>query len=1170
MPRPALVIGVGGTGSWVLSWLKKDLIETHGSLDDIPVRLLLLDVADIITAVGSAASDQKNQYLRFNDIDPGREFIQLPTDKTVNTTRSIDEAVRRQDDSISHLSQWFCGGHFPVSALSLSDGAGQFRQLGRLSLVQGIHQSGNADPVYAKIQTLIAEITRMVSPGNNASPTIDIHIVGSFAGGSGGGLFLDTAWLVRKIIPNNVRSFVTGLFAMPNVFTSNPSREMRAKSFNAWRELNRMMTIDPDNNSFLLKWGRGDETMYEVDGPVYDHVYLIDSGPGGAPLTENPRDSIFPIMAEAVSFFLDEQSGEYYIQHITTNLNKLKITYPFKGQPTFSTLYVKSWKQPIFHNINVARHQFAMKYLETLLQIQEKQESDSAGNIRSVYTLPEMHLCYQRAVDIMGSNLPDIGNTQFIAELAQIVNIPRNDLQIAVRNYADEAYNLLNLYADMPQTPEGRAVHQEIRDMVDFEVPHVEVTRDSDYVRAQLYDIERLLYGNDARSGGEFVSQYGEFETNTFRGQLYNALETAQNLHIEVFKKRVRFWVGRELNQKGDGHSGLACVFSALNELVRHLETCITFFENVETTLPPLTNLKAEAQHTFDEAMHRAAGEGLFGKMLGNVQRAVGVWKNNEGMYLAAQRDRRAVQRIVMTLNEMYDFVQNQTLRQVRAIIQQLVTDNTVDRVQGLYRGLHESLQNERSRHAFDEKLSSVTHLLKSEGSVPPPGMEKILELVNRTTWSVDEHMNIHLSIQVSDNAPPIELEANMRDPEQTIGLVQQLVVGVADRVVVNIDQKTAVDVIDMEQFARELPECRDTLFAPSATNPQTDEVRTFYIRANATPQQRDQLEVILRDLGLPTQQPHQVEVVGSTNANKIVVFSAREMLMPENFNEWEATMRAYQVTVRGDGRTNTEENLELVRCDHLFAGEKQALAMENRHYKKTGNFPILNHSIVHLLEYYERMEDFLRMWVLRWINIEEASRQDERPMWVIETDNNQLGTTQLSPDDDTDILSVMSRYITHGRDMRGNSLDYNRISRRLSNTINEDWFQDDEKSRQLLGLFRYEAQVCEDFLRLIGKGINNQNKPDEFEPLINELVEELRAEENYHSTLAEYVAYDFSRKVNTGEPLVSNIEAHQQMLEFVLPQMYNTMANRWEGRMGRRPGENGDSPDSGGRRRRR
>jgi hypothetical protein len=43
MTRPALIIGLGGTGQWVLTYLKKDLLETGiGKMPSV-VRLLCFD-----------------------------------------------------------------------------------------------------------------------------------------------------------------------------------------------------------------------------------------------------------------------------------------------------------------------------------------------------------------------------------------------------------------------------------------------------------------------------------------------------------------------------------------------------------------------------------------------------------------------------------------------------------------------------------------------------------------------------------------------------------------------------------------------------------------------------------------------------------------------------------------------------------------------------------------------------------------------------------------------------------------------------------------------------------------------------------------------------------------------------------------------------------------------
>ncbi len=50
MTRPALIVGLGGTGQWVLTWLKRDLLlANNGKLPD-NIKLLSIDTSTQLDA----------------------------------------------------------------------------------------------------------------------------------------------------------------------------------------------------------------------------------------------------------------------------------------------------------------------------------------------------------------------------------------------------------------------------------------------------------------------------------------------------------------------------------------------------------------------------------------------------------------------------------------------------------------------------------------------------------------------------------------------------------------------------------------------------------------------------------------------------------------------------------------------------------------------------------------------------------------------------------------------------------------------------------------------------------------------------------------------------------------------------------------------------------------
>ena len=116
-------------------------------------------------------------------------------------------------------------GWFPLSnkelinnLTDLKKGAGQIRIFGRLAFFF------NSDKIKKAISDSINAIMGVEQANSFFSPTnqeIDIYIVGSLAGGTGSGMFMDTALMCRDIVtdgPNNIEVAIRGYFVLPEVF----------------------------------------------------------------------------------------------------------------------------------------------------------------------------------------------------------------------------------------------------------------------------------------------------------------------------------------------------------------------------------------------------------------------------------------------------------------------------------------------------------------------------------------------------------------------------------------------------------------------------------------------------------------------------------------------------------------------------------------------------------------------------------------------------------------------------------------------------------------------------------------------------------------------------------------------------------------------------------------
>ncbi len=1153
MPRPAVVIGVGGTGSWVLSWLKKDLIETFGSMHEIPVRLLLLDVADNIARVGAVGGNREG-YSEYQSLDNHTEFLRLPTDDAGGTinTRRIEAQITQRRNEVDHLSEWFCGeGHFPI--LDLADGAGQFRQLGRLAFVQGLHMVGRADAIYQRLETMINEVA--------AGGHVDIHIVGSFAGGTGAGMFLDVAWLARMIAGRvGQNCFITGFFAMPSTFNPQPTDSMRTKAFAAWRELNRAMAVRRGGgNGFKIRWGTQPEMHYEVNEPAYDQIYLVDPVRAGNRLPGEAKNGTFPIIAEAISFMLDQISGTEYIQHIRQNLNSVRNSYPFRGRPTFSTLYVKTWKIPIYHQRAVYQHNFAKRFLEVLLGVESYTTPDTGGKAATSYRLRSQQAA---SIDqIFNEAFPDIGTTEFIDIVGTIRNIPSSDRDSGIIELANSAANLLTQYSQMPATPDGNAVTQQIAQKINWEVPSYDPNR---IPRDQLRSYHDTLFGVDNR-GGEIMTLFGDFAEDRSRGDLYESLAPVQSLHLNIFKARLRYWADRTLRQP----QGLASLISALKQLQSDLKAVEEFMVKALEVQPKIKEVHT-LYNNADTITQRGDG-GVVGWLQRLVfgdpkKRAVIVWLESVRNSAHQRRNRRALQHMRETAGLIRDYVENTALLQASQMEKQLVQNNinTSEGI-GLYRNIVASLGAENKQHQSDEALQQVMNLLGQARDIPPVNEDHITTLVRNTQWQIDESMRLTIEIKIDPNQPPIRLSANMEGADGARRLLDQILDEVARPFIPRLAEaaNTALRMMDHNELRRQLPGCRATLFDAAAGGGAQD-TWTFYIRAKGDNNELAALTQMVNQLGLT--KLNQAVGIDSENAHKLVVFSAREVLLPEHFAEWERCQGRYQTMIIGDPNNNIPPNPRHVQCDHLFGAEKAALDFERlvstdlnvrqRILPPNQRMLTLSSRVVQMLEFQSRIRDFLKIWIFGWAQIRDVGNDY---VWTVSVGD--MRPTDIAPRARTqDFLSVFLSY-SNGQNPQMQGFDY-RLAHQLVDRKWDEMRRAEGMSLQQRCEFELHACGIMDNLRepidnllaphsratltgVIPVANFNGVRANNIQRFLNrqDLTDEIRARaqnytQNYQNAppLAHLFAEDFTYTADNGvDPRITDAEAHRQMVEVIL-----------------------------------
>jgi hypothetical protein len=356
MPSPTLVVGLGGTGDWALVHTYRNLIAQHGKVPD-EVKLLLVDT-DGVTRV------------EFDGTRLPKEYV-LPIGGPIT---DLSEQVQSDPDENPELS-WYKAGWFnPIggTVLNLSIGASRFRQLGRMAIFDNI-RSGK--------QTLAANLETAISAIHTKQNNwLMVCLVGSLCGGSGSGMFIDVAHLIRRIA--HAKGFpqsgvmLRGFLVLPQAYdgTLNPDEDtqktFRARSFSGLRELTRFSG---------LRWPKGTPMVYDhkqtfgtsandvLKSQLFEALYLVDGRRSLHTLDKvEIQYGVAPAIADTIAVLIDSQAKNV-VESYHANIASAAKTHSekeisSKGAPTVGTIgcysiiwpwdvVVEEWSHRLMHEL---------------------------------------------------------------------------------------------------------------------------------------------------------------------------------------------------------------------------------------------------------------------------------------------------------------------------------------------------------------------------------------------------------------------------------------------------------------------------------------------------------------------------------------------------------------------------------------------------------------------------------------------------------------------------------------------------------------------------------------------------------------------------------------------------------------------------------------------------
>jgi hypothetical protein len=371
MATPALIVGLGGTGVKVLTLVKQDLMATHGGRVPPEVQLLAFDTeaeSDVQAGVAAAATAGGAAALVKLEKEKG-EYVWIGGD-----IRDYVRDVARA--RFPHVSSWLQAAYYldtlPDALFYLEAGAGMLRQFGRLAIFYDVLKGAGLSKIYRMTRQAIERVQRA-----KRAETIEVMLVSSVAGGTGAGMFVDMAYLIRQIARLELRVPVTlrGFLVMAEAFSTIPSGvtpDMRARSYAAMRENKRFM-VEPDwEDGYPMYYhgierrGDGDDVWQgHAKSRIFDFLYHVDGRREKNRLdTVELELGVAPTIADVIAAALDEEGGQAFDQH-KINLNSAVQT---TGKTAFyGTLGTYTFALPMYYITEDFAHRLVLEVLDEML-----------------------------------------------------------------------------------------------------------------------------------------------------------------------------------------------------------------------------------------------------------------------------------------------------------------------------------------------------------------------------------------------------------------------------------------------------------------------------------------------------------------------------------------------------------------------------------------------------------------------------------------------------------------------------------------------------------------------------------------------------------------------------------------------------------------------------------
>ncbi|PKK91033.1 MAG: hypothetical protein CVV64_04480 [Candidatus Wallbacteria bacterium HGW-Wallbacteria-1] len=387
---PSLIVGLGGTGYRVLKEVKKKFMESEAFQHSFP------------------------PMVRFMSFDTDSNIEKTETDKVMTLEEQKVLGVNTVE-ILNNIEQHpFIDSWFPRHEVKSSSahGAKQVRAVGRLAVF------ANIDTVVSELSAAINQITssRLITQGGIFNRTTDevpvnVFIISSLCGGTGSGMFLDIAYIIREIFQRKpmLQPEMSAYFMLPDAFVElTKPKEIARIEANGAASLKELDIFMERLEPFKTKYSRDFSISRDVSiQKPFNFCYLMSAK------NIEKHSIIERVISEHVfhgigtEFTKDTHS---YLANIPTN-DFQPISYgEFKGKFTnYSSIGAASCVFPMNDIVSIFSNEFASDLLEEILKYTKDNEHSRAKTERDFF-LEKAELIPDR----------DSGNTRLLEKLCTI------------------------------------------------------------------------------------------------------------------------------------------------------------------------------------------------------------------------------------------------------------------------------------------------------------------------------------------------------------------------------------------------------------------------------------------------------------------------------------------------------------------------------------------------------------------------------------------------------------------------------------------------------------------------------------------------------------------------------------------------------------------------------